>query len=438
MSPTFRALAVRNFRVYAAGAIVSNVGTWLQRVAQDWLVLQLTSSGTALGVTTGLQFLPALLLSPFAGVVADRFPKRTVLRCTQLAMMVPSALLGVLAITGAVQVWHVYVLAFVFGVGTAFDAPARQSFVTEMVGPEDLPNAVGLNSASFNSARLVGPALAGLLISAGGSGVQATGWVIALNALSYLAVLASLSLLDPDRLTPSPVMGSRKGAVADGVRYVRGRPDLVLVLTIVFAVGTFGMNFQVTSALMATEVFGKGAGEYGLLGSILAIGSLAGALLAARRERPRLRFLVGAALAFGVLEILGGLMPSYLTFALLLPFLGLATLTMITSANALIQVTTEPVMRGRVAALYLMIFMGGTPVGAPVIGWVGEEFGARWTLIGGGALSLVGVLIGLFWYAHRREIHRAEVRSWAARVRAERATRGRRGRGVEPSGTPAG
>ncbi|MGQ2912487.1 MFS transporter [Aeromicrobium sp.] len=423
MSPTFRALHVRNFRVYAAGAIVSNIGTWMQRVAQDWLVLQLTSSGTALGITTGLQFLPALLLSPVAGVVADRFPKRTVLRCTQVAMAIPAAVLGVLAITGAVEVWHVYLLAFVFGVGTAFDAPARQSFVVEMVGPEDLSNAVGLNSASFNSARMVGPALAGLLIAAGGSGVEATGWVILANAVSYLAVIASLQKLDPARLAPAPVMGSRKGAVRDGVRYVRSRPDLVLVLTIVFAVGTFGLNFQMTSALMATDVFEKGAGEYGILGSIMAIGSLAGALLAARRERPRLRFVVGAAIAFGVVEIVAGLMPGYLSYALVLPVLGLCALTMITAANATIQITTEPVMRGRVAALYLMIFMGGTPLGSPFIGWVGETFGARWTLVGGGALSLVGVALALLWYAHRRQIDRQELHAIATRLRSQHGRR---------------
>lgn len=423
MSPTFRALHVRNFRVYAAGAIVSNVGTWMQRVAQDWLVLQLTSSGTALGITTGLQFLPALLLSPFAGVVADRFPKRTVLRCTQLMMAVPSAILGVLAVTGTVETWHVYVLAFCFGVGTAFDAPARQSFVVEMVGPDDLSNAVGLNSASFNSARMIGPALAGVLIAAGGSGVEATGWVILANAVSYLAVLASLQLLDPARLSPAPVMGSRRGAVREGIGYVRSRPDLVLVLTIVFFLGTFGLNFQLTSALMATDEFGKGAGEYGVLGSIMAVGSLAGALLAARRERPRLRFVVGAAVAFGVMEIVAGLMPTYTTYAVVLPLLGLCALTMITAANATIQITTEPVMRGRVAALYLMIFMGGTPLGSPFIGWIGETFGARWTLIGGGSISLLGVAAALLWYLHRRDIHRADLRAMAHEQRVRAAAR---------------
>ncbi|MET0821566.1 MAG: MFS transporter, partial [Aeromicrobium sp.] len=201
MSPTFSALAVRNYRIYILGAIVSNTGTWMQRIGQDWLVLQLTDSGTALGITTGLQLLPALLFSPIAGVVADRVPKRTVLRFTQVAMAVPALLLGVLAVTGVVQTWQVFVLAFVFGIGTAFDAPARQSFVVEIVGPKDLANAVGLNSASFNLARMIGPAVAGLLIAALGSGVRAAGWVILINAVSYLAVLTSLQLLDPRRLT---------------------------------------------------------------------------------------------------------------------------------------------------------------------------------------------------------------------------------------------
>lgn len=402
MSPTFSALSSRNYRIYLTGSVFSNTGTWMQRVAQDWLVLQLTHSGTALGITTGLQLLPALLFSPIAGVVADRVPKRTVLRFTQVAMAVPAAMLGVLAITGVVQTWQVYVLAFVFGIGTAFDAPARQSFVVEIVGKADLANAVGLNSASFNVARMIGPAIAGVLIAALGSGVRAAGWVILVNALSYLAVFISLHRLDGSLLRPSPVTGTRKRAVRDGVAYVRSRPDLILILCSVFFVGTFGMNFQMTSALMATEVFHKGAGEYGLLASIMATGSLAGALLAARRTKPRLSFVVLYGAAFSLVEIAAGLMPSYVTFAALLPLLGLCALTMITSANAMIQMTSTPMMRGRVSALYLMIFMGGTPFGSPVIGWVGETFGARWMLIGGGAVSFVGISIATAWYVHRQ------------------------------------
>ncbi|UPK74441.1 MFS transporter [Nocardioidaceae bacterium SCSIO 66511] len=396
MSPTFRSLAIRNYRIYAAGALISNVGTWMQRVAQDWLVLQLTdNSGTALGITTGLQLLPALLMSPYAGLVADRFPKRTVLSMTQIAMALPAALLGVLAITGVAVPWHVYVLAFTFGVATAFDAPARQSFVVEMVGPDDLSNAVGLNSASFNSGRMIGPAVAGVMIAALGSGAAATGWVIVINALSYLAVLYSLRILDTRELHPSEPADRAKGAVRDGIRYVRSRPDLMLLLATVFFVGTFGMNFQMTSALMATEVFDKGAGEYGLLGSIMAIGSLGGALLAARRPRPRQRLVVGSAVAFAIVEVAAGLMPTYLTFAVILPLLGLTALTMVTSANATIQLSVDPQMRGRVSALYLMIFLGGTPLGAPFIGWIGEVFGARWTLIAGGLITLVGTLLAI-------------------------------------------
>lgn len=393
MSPTFNALHVRNYRIYAAGAVISNTGTWMQRVAQDWLVLLLSAgSGTALGITTGLQFLPALLLSPLAGVVADRYSKQRVLLCTQVAMVVPAALLGMLAITGQATTESVYALALLLGVGSAFDAPARQSFVVEMVGPDDLANAVGLNSASFNAARVVGPALAGVLIAAGGSDVTATGWVILANALSYLAVIYSLTRLRTADLQPSTPVERGKGAVREGVRYVRSRPDLMLILAVVFFAGTFGLNFQMTSALMATEVYGKGASEYGLLGSVMALGSLTGALVAARRSKPSLRLVVGAGVAFALVEIAAGLMPTYVWFALWVPLVGLTALTMITAANATMQLSVDPQMRGRVAALYLMIFMGGTPLGSPFIGWLGEAFGARWTLIGGGLITLAGVL----------------------------------------------
>ena len=410
MSPTFRALSNRNYRLYAAGGVVSNTGTWMQRVAQDWLVLQLTAnSGTALGITTGLQFLPMLLLSPYAGLIADRFPKRRLLQITQLMMAGPALLLGILAVTGTAQPWHVYVLAFVFGIGTAFDAPARQSFVSEMVGPEDLTNAVGLNSASFNAARIVGPALAGLLIAAGGSGVEATGWVIIANAFSYGAVIFVLQRMRTADLDTPELAVRGPGMIRDGLRYVRNRPDLVLVLTIVFFAGTFGLNFQMTSALMATDVFHKGATEYGLLGTTMAVGSLAGALLAARRGRPRYRLVVLAALAFGAVEMLAGLAPSYLTFMLITPVLGLTALTMITAANATVQLSTSPMMRGRVMALYMMIFMGGTPLGAPIVGWIGEVFGARWTLIGGGLGTILGTLLAAAIFSRRQGLLDPEV-----------------------------
>ena len=396
MSPTFRALSNHNYRLYAAGGVVSNTGTWLQRVAQDWLVVLLAAhAGTALGVTTGLQFLPILLLSPYAGLIADRFPKRRLLQVTQAAMAVPAAVLGVLAVTGVVQVWHIWVIALIFGTASAFDAPARQSFVSEMVGPDDLSNAVGLNSASFNAARILGPALAGVLIGAVGGGPAATGVVIRLNAISYLAVIGALQAMDPGALAPTPRAVRAKGMIREGMRYLRGRRDLMLVLAVVFFAGTFGLNFQMTSALMATQVFHKGATQFGLLGSMMAIGSFTGAMLAARRKRIRLRLVVGAAIAFAIIEMVAGTLPSYLTFALFVPLVGLCSLTMITAANTTMQLSTAPHLRGRVMALYLMVFMGGTPIGSPFIGWIGEQFGARWTLIGGGAITLVGVLVSL-------------------------------------------
>jgi MFS family permease len=428
LSPTFRALSNRNYRLYAAGAVVSNIGTWMQRVAQDWLVLQLTdNSGTALGITTGLQFLPILLLSPYAGVIADRFPKRRLLQVTQVMMAAPALLLGVLAITGVVEVWHVYTLAFVFGVGTAFDAPARQSFVSEIVTRDDLSNAVGLNSASFNFARIIGPAVAGFMIAGLGGGAQATGWVIAINAVSYGAVVFSLQRMrEKDLDTPEP-QARQKGAIRDGLSYIRSRPDIMMILAIVFFAGTFGLNFQMTSALMATEVFDKGASEYGILGTTMAVGSLSGALLAARRGVVRHRLVILAALAFGAAVVIGGLLPSYLTFALWTPVIGITALTMITAANTTIQLTVTPELRGRVMALYMMIFMGGTPLGAPIVGWIGEVLGARWTLILGGGITVLGTLLAVAVFSRTQGLLDPELND-RPRLLAMR-TRGGAGRG---------
>jgi MFS family permease len=403
LSPTFRALANRNYRRYAAGGIVSNTGNWMQRVAQDWLVLLLSGgSGAALGITTGLQFLPALLLSPWAGAVADRFPKYRLLKLAQVLMAVPALILGVLAVTGLAQQWHVYVIALAFGIGTAFEAPVRQAFVGELVTTDELPNAVGLNSASFNAARIVGPALAGLMIAFFGSGVQATGVVILINAASYGAVLVALSGIGRD-LPPSPPAPPRRpGMVVEGIRYVRSRPDLGLVLAVMFFVGTFGLNFQLTSALMATEVYDKGAGEYGILGSTMAVGSIIGALLAARRRVVRLRLVLVAGVVFGLVEIAIALMPTYGTFVLMTPLIGITSMTTITSANTVMQLTVPDELRGRVMALYLTVFIGGTPLGAPFIGWIGETYGARWTLIVGGVLSVLGTLLCAAIFAWRR------------------------------------
>ena len=401
MSPTFRALRNPNYRLYLAGSVVSNTGTWLQRTAQDWLILKpLHGGGADLGIVTALQFLPVLLLTPYAGVVADRFPKRRMLQLTQLSMAVASFVLGVLAVTGVAEIWMVYVVAFLFGVGAAFDVPARQSFVSEMVGPDDLTNAVGLNSASFNAARIVGPALGGLLIAFFGGGADATGIVILLNALSYLAVIGQLQRMDPRLLHTPKIRARSKHAMRDGIAYVRTQPKMLFVLVVVFFAGTFGMNFQITSSLMATQVFGKGAGEFGILGSTLAIGSLTGALMAASRSSIRLRLLVIAATGFGIAELVAGSMPSYIAFAVICPVIGFCTITLLNSANATMQIESDPLMRGRVMALYMTVVQGGTPIGAPIIGILAQHLGPRWSLWGGGALTILGAALAILLLAH--------------------------------------
>ncbi len=409
MSPTFASLKVRNYRIYASGSIVSNVGTWMGRVGQDWLVLtQLTDhSSSALGLVTGLQFLPFLILAPFTGMIADRFPKRRIMLMTQSFLGLSALSLAVLTLTGHVQLWHVFLIAFLQGVATAVDNPARQTFVSEMVPRDRLTNAVALNSASFNAGRLIGPGVAGLLIAA-----TSTGWALAVNGLSFGFVLLSLLRLNVRELAPAP-RARGKGQIRQGVAYVRSRPDIMLIMGLVFVLGTFGMNFQITTALMATQQFHKGPTEYGLLGSIMAIGSLAGALLAARRKLPRLRVLLVALVGFTVASGLASVAPSYELFALALIPTGLASLTALTTANAMVQTSVDAQMRGRVMALYMAIFMGGTPLGAPMIGWIGEVFGPRWTIgIGtiavGLSLMAVSVLLAkrenvqVTYESHRR------------------------------------
>ena len=400
MSPTFHSLGVRNYRVYAAGGIVSNVGTWMGRVAQDWLVLTILTdhSAVALGLVTGLQFLPFLILAPWAGMIADRFPKRAILLVTQTALLVTALALAVLTALGVVELWHVYALALIQGVATAIDNPARQTFVSEMVDQEQIPNAVALNSASFNLGRLVGPGLAGLLIA--WFGVAPALFV---NAASFVFVLVALTMMNADELTPVP-RAQGKGQIREGLRYVRGRPDIILILFLVFVLGTFGMNFQVTTALMATMVFHKGAGEYGILGSIMAVGSLTAALLSARRPEPRLRVLLAALAGFTASTAVLSVAPSYEVFAVLLVPTGLAALTALTTANAMVQTSVDPMVRGRVMALYMAIFMGGTPFGAPLIGWIGDTWGPRWTIAIGTIMVGLSLAVVALWFTRRNNV----------------------------------
>ena len=329
MNRTFRSLRVRNYRLFAGGQLVSLTGTWMQRVGQDWLVLQLShNSGTAIGVTTGLQFLPLLLFGLQGGVIADRFSKRSVLICTQAAMGLLALALGLLDLLGVASLVEVYVFAFLLGVATAVDNPTRQSFVAELVGQDELPNAVGLNSATFNAARIVGPALAGLMIEGIG-----TGWVFLLNAVSFLAVIGALVAMRTAELFPAPRLRQGPGRVREGLSYVRHRREVLVPIVLVGIVGTFGFNFQITIALMVKTVFHLGAGAFGLLSSVLAAGCLVGALIGARRERPTMRLVIFAAIVFGLLEIVVGVMPTIVLMAVALVPAGIAALTFATSAN---------------------------------------------------------------------------------------------------------
>ena len=401
MSPTFASLSIYNYRVFAAGALISNTGTWMGRVAQDWLVLtQLTdNSSVALGVVTGLQFAPLALFAPVSGMIADRFPKRRILFATQSALALTSLLTGVLVVTGVVQLWHIFALAFIQGVAAALDNPARQTFVSEMVPHGSLSNAVGLNSASFNAGRLIGPGIAGLVIAAFG-----TGPAFFLNTLSFVAVLFALAMMRPDELNVTP-RHRGKGQIREGLAYVRGRPDIILIMALVFVMGTFGMNFQMTTALMATAVFHKGAGAYGLLGSIMAVGSLSAALLSARRPNPQLRVLLIAYAAFAVAGAALALAPSYVWFAILLIPVGLTALTVLTTANSMVQLSVTPAMRGRVMALYMAVFMGGTPLGSPLIGWIGSAWGPRWTILVGSLATGAAVLAAMMYLVRSEDMH---------------------------------
>ncbi|WP_287987922.1 MFS transporter [Acidiphilium sp.] len=379
----FRSLRSHNYRLWAAGALVSNIGTWMQRTAQNWLVLtQLTHhSASAVGLVTALQFGPQLLLLPWTGSAADRFNQRHLLMATQATMGVLGLALGALTISGAVELWHVYVLAFLSGCAAAFDAPVRQTFVAELVGDEHLPNAVALNSTIINAAQVVGPAVAGLMIAAIG-----TGWAFMIDGASFGAVLASLGLLRVHELRHSIRARRAKGSFIEGLRYVRGRPDLMTILLMLFLIGTFGMNFSIFISTMAVGVFHANARGFGLLSSIMAAGALSGSLTAAARHRIGFGTLLGGAGVFGLGCALAALAPGYWLFAAALAVTGAAVLTFANGTNSLMQLTTESSMRGRVMALRIGIALGCTPIGAPIVGWVADAFGPRWAL-GVGAAS---------------------------------------------------
>jgi MFS family permease len=394
--------------------VVSNTGSWMQRVAQDWLVLQLThDSGTALGITTGLQFLPLLLFSLWGGVIADRYPKRRILMVTQTVMGMLALVLGILSLTGSVRIWQVYALAFGLGLVTVVDNPTRQAFAVEMVGTEGMPNAIALNSAVFNLARIAGPAVAGGIIAV--LGVPAA---FLLNAASYGAVLLGLKLMRTAELHPARRAERGPGQLRAALSYVRARPTLWMPMILVFFVSTFGMNFQVTTALMSRTVFRTGAGAFGLASAVFAAGALVGSLLAARRGRPTLRLLLGTAVAFGVLEILTGMMPDYPAFLIALAPTGLAMIIFTTAANSSTQLGAAADMRGRVMGLYMLVFLGGTPIGAPLVGWMAAEYGTRVSLIAGGVISAAAAVVVAFLLARHRGVRLRGYLTPAALARA--------------------
>ncbi|HEY0210816.1 MAG TPA: MFS transporter [Acerihabitans sp.] len=403
----FRSLRNVNYRIWAGGALVSNIGTWMQRTAQDWLVLTTLThnNATAVGVVMALQFGPQILLLPLTGFAADYFDRRKLLIATQACMGLLALGLGLLTVAGLVQLWQVYVFAFLLGCAAAFDAPARQTFVAELVAEADLSNAVALNSTSFNAARMIGPAIAGVLIAVVGSG-----WLFLINAASFVAVLGSLHYLRP---TEPPIRARAlrtSGSFVEGFRYVWRRPALKTILLMIFLIGTFGLNFPIFIATMSVGVFHTGAGQYGLLTSIMAFGSVIGALLAARRANTGMSPLFTHTAIFGIGLALAAVMPNYLLFSLMLVFIGVTAQTLTTSAISLMQLSTEPAMRGRVMAIFLAIALGGTPIGAPVVGWATDRFGPRWAMGLGAASGLAAALVGVYYLIKFRHL----------RVRVER------------------
>jgi MFS family permease len=383
LSRAFRALENFNFRLWTAGGLVSNIGTWMQRVAQDWIVLtQLTHhDATAVGIVTGLQFAPQLLLLPWSGLAADRFNQRKLLMLTQASMGVLATALGILTISGYVRLWHVYVFAFVFGAAAALDAPVRQTFVGELVGDERLPNAVALNSTSFFVGQMIGPAVAGLVIAKTG-----TGWAFLLNGLSFGAVLLSMYLLRVQELRTNARASRKPGGFIEGLRYVWARPDLRSILVMLFLIGTFAMNFPIFVSTMAVNVFHADARGFGLLSSIMAIGTLSGALLAAGRDKPKFGTLFLGSGVLGIGCALAAFSPGYWWFSAALAVIGVAALTFTNGTNSMMQLSTKPTMRGRVMAIRVGVGLGGAAIGAPIVGWVANHFSPRWSL-GIGAVS---------------------------------------------------
>ena len=395
----WRSFRHRNYRILFPASTISNIGSWAQRVAQDWLVLELTQSGIYLGIVTAIQFTPFLFFSLHGGAFADRFDKRKLLIGTNALGAFSALTLGTLVMINQVELWHVFALAAVLGISTAIDAPVRQTFAADIVGQDDLPNAVSLNSANFNAGRLVGPAISGLLIAAFGTGPS-----FLVNGISYLFAIGALMAMNEKEFFYQERAKSKTN-VREGLHYALARPDIYVVMMIVFFLGTFGLNFQIFNALMATKEFGKGPAAYGLLGTFVAIGSFSGAIASARLERFRkTRFVILAGGAFALAILVLSILPNYTAYAIFLPICGVTALITMITANSIVQVNSDPAIRGRVMGIYLLIFMGGTPVGSPVIGLMAEAIGIRSTIAACGAICLIATTVIWFKFKDRVDV----------------------------------
>ena len=396
----WRSFRHRNYRILFPANTISNIGSWAQRIAQDWLVLELTNNnGTYLGLVTAVQFAPVLFFSLHGGKFADRFNKRKVLILTNIMGGAASLGLGVLVITDLIALWHVFALAAVLGISTAIDAPVRQSFTTEVVGQTDLANAVSLNSANFNAGRLVGPAVSGGLIAAFGTGPS-----FIINGLSYFFVIVALANLNEKAFFQLDGPKS-DGNIREGIAYAKARPDIYVVMLMVFFLATFGLNFQIFNALMATQEFGLGPASFGLMGTFIAIGSLAGAIGSARLERFRnTKFVIRGGIGFSASIMMFSIMPNYISYVIWLPICGFTALTTLVSANSIVQTSTDPAIRGRLMGIYLLIFMGGTPFGSPLIGATADLIGIRPTIAICGGISLFASLFIWFKYKNKVEL----------------------------------
>ena len=382
----------RNYRIYLVGQSISLCGTWMQTVAQAWLVLKITGSGTALGFVVALQFLPVLLFGPWGGVIADRMPKRRLLLITQVAFGLLALLLGVLTATGVVTLWMVYVVALCFGMVTALDNPARQTFVLEMVGREHLPNAVMLNTVNINMARVIGPALAGLIIA-----IIGIAPCFFLNAASYVAVVVALLMMTVSELRPLPEQPRAKGQLREGFAYVWSSPKLRTPLLMMAIVGTLAYEFQVILPLVAKYTFGGDAATYGIMTGAMGLGAVIGGLFTASRQQTGDGPLIKATLLFGALIIVAALMPSLALMVVLLVGVGAGSVTFLARANSTMQLRADPAFQGRVMALWAVAFLGTTPIGGPIIGWIGQNIGPRWGMVVGGLATLFAGVWG--WYA---------------------------------------